>query len=492
MARPVRESLNEAKLNLPQEYIDKIRGEASENIGLGGPSRQDMMQMQRLIGQIFQIQRGHEDELTEVGINVIRKFYGPVIDGVDLDVKIVDPDDEEKLAMATKMLGEMPEQEENEDEDEGYQESPPVEVELELPGIEDDIDKRKLINNIMQGEAQNVHDMMYDVRDEVTEITGSAELLDMYMEFLALNRKFDWDERINLEQMMQQAPQMANAMETTWKGGEEGEEGEEREEGEKGEGDTPGIKARVLDLPMLVHETVKGIYELIAAGAIDPDPIRAQKVLAATDSLDDEQEDIRFGPFIARDIRNYINKVADTVRGAYDIPNMREFIFGKLMTIPSTEFVQLITAMVMDEDGPAETIASFIKEIQEEFAQHAQTQMPGYDEDEDEDEDEDLPAGVEEFPEEEDDEDNELLRMMKGGGGNAPKAPEAPEEDDPRAINNKLASMGKTQLNREMNIAIDSENWEYAKQIQAMMTRKGLVEESLNNTYNELWDEIDK
>jgi len=444
--RPLRESLNEAKLNLPQEYIDKVRGEASENIGLGGPSRQDMMQMQQLLGQIFQIQRGHEDELTELGIDVIRRFYGPVLGDIELDVKIVDPNDEEKKEMAEKMLQDNKEEENNDE--------PPVEVELELEGIEDDIDKRKLINSVMQGEAQNVHDMMYDVREQVTEITGNAQLLDMYMQFLALNRKFDWDETVNLEAMMEQMPEMANAMETEWE-----------DEDEEGEGDKPKIKARVLDLPMLIHETVKGIYELIAAGGIDPDPVRAQKVLDATDTLADEQEDIRYGPFIAKDLRDYINKVAENIPGAFDIDNMREFVFGRLVEMPSQQFVQIITSMLMDEEGPAETIAKFIKEIQEEFDAYSQQQIPGYNDDDD---DEELPDGVEDDYPEDDEEDNELLQFMRSGGGNR----QEPEQEQPQK-ERKLSSMGRNELNGELNKAIDAEDWPRAQEIQAMIERKG-------------------
>lgn len=437
--RPLRENLFEAKLNLPQEYIDKVRSEASETIGLGGPSREVMMQMQRLIQQIFQIQRGHEDALTEIGKDIIQKFYGPVIKGVELDVKIVDPNDEEKLEMAQKML---------QDQQQEEQEIPPVEVELELPGIEEDINKRKLINSIMQGEAQNVHDMMYDMRAQVEEITGSAELLDFYMEFLALNRKFDWDESQNLEALMRQAPQMANAMETEW------------EEGEGGE-DKPTIKARVLDLPMLVHETVKGIYELIASGAIDPDPVRAQKVLQATDTLADEQEDIRYGPFIARDVRNYVNKIADKISGAHDIPNMREFVFGKMVEMSSTDFVQLVTAMIMDQESAENTISKFIKEVQEEFKEFQTSQVPGF-----EPEEEELPLGVEEEPEE----DDELIKLMDQPKKEVPKS---------QTKERKLVDMGKNELNVELNKAIDNEDWERAKEIQQMIERKGGMKESL-------------
>lgn len=461
----VKESLFEAKLNLPQEYINKVRNEARQTHGLSGPTHQEMAEMGRLLNQIFRIQRGHEDELTELGKEIIQKFYGPVIKGVELDVKIVDPNDEEKLEMAQKML-------QNQEQEEQQEEEQP-EIELELPGIEHDIDKRKLINNVMQGEAQNVHDMMYSAREQVKEITGSDQLLDLYMQFLALNKKFDWDERMNLEQMMEQAPQMANAMETEW------------EEGEEGEGDKPKIKARVLDLPMLVHETVKGIYELIAAGAIDPDPVRAQKVLDATDTLSDEQQDIRYGPYIARDIRDYVNKVADKITGAYDIPNMREFVFGKMILMNSQEFVKLVTDILMQKDGPEKTITKFIKDIQEEFKSYQSSQIPGYTSKE-EDYEEDLPAGAEDFADEDED-DNELLNMMKQS---SPKQQEpAKQEKKP-----KWVDLGINALNFELNKAIDAEDWETAKEIQQMIERKGGLKESLNSTplsgnwFDQVWE----
>jgi len=449
----VKESLFEAKLNLPQEYINKVRTEARTTHGLNGPTHQEMAQMGNLLHQIFRIQRGHEDELTELGKEIIQKFYGPVIKGVELDVKIVDPNDEEKLEMAQKMLQDQ-EQEEQEEEQ--------PEIEIELPGIEADIDKRKLINNIMQGEAQNVHDMMYSARDQVKEITGSDQLLDLYMQFLALNKKFDWDERMNLEQMMEQAPQMANAMETEW------------EEGEEGEGDKPKIKARVLDLPMLVHETVKGIYELIAAGAIDPDPVRAQKVLDATDTLSDEQQDIRYGPYIARDIRNYVNKVADKIPGAYDIPNIREFVFGKMILMRSSEFVKLITDILTEKEEPERIITKFIKDIQDEFKAYNVSQIPGAEEEEE------LPAGAEEFAD--DDDDNDLVNLMNASKPKGGAAPEKPQEKKP-----KWVDLGINALNFELNKAIDAEDWETAKEIQQMIERKGgLKENDESSSFDEL------
>jgi len=449
MKKLVRENLFEAKLNLPQEYINKVTQEAKQQYG-HGPTRQDIMEMSGLQNQITRIQRGHEEELTELGKKIIQKFYGPVIQGVELDIKIVNPDDEEKLEMAQKMLGDEEQQEQQQEQ----------EIELELPGLESDIDKRKFINNIMQGEAQNVHDMMYDAIDEVKKITGNEQLLDLYMRFLALNKKFDWDDRVNLEQMMQQAPEMANAMETDW------EEGED--------GDKPKIKARVLDLPMLVHETVKGIYELIASGAIDPDPVRAQRILKATDTLTDEQQDIRFGPYIARDLRNYVNAVADKITGAYDIPNMREFVFGKMIQLRSEEFVKLVTSILMNEKGPETIISKYIKEIQDDFKQHAASQIPGFSSSEEE-QDENLPDDIEDY------EDNELKNLVN-------KQKEEPyKQEQPQQKKKKYVEMGLAELNFQLNKAIDTEDWIAAKEIQEVIERKGGIKESLNE-YNSIKD----
>jgi len=441
----VRENLNEAKLNLPQEYIDKVRKEAGEKGWLGGPRRADFQQMNNLLSQIFPAQRDHEEELTELGKRVIQKFYGPVINGVELDIKIVQPDDEEKLEMTQKMFQKEDKEDQKDQEEQKETEEKSPEVELELKGIDKDIDKRKLINNVMQGEAQNVHSMMYDVKDEVTEITGNSRLLDLYMQFLELNKKFDWDESINLEQMMKQAPEMANAMETEW------EEGSEEEGGDK-----PKIKARVLDLPMLIHETVKGIYELIAAGAIDPDPVRAQKILDATDTLADEQEDIRFGPFIAKDIRDYVNKVAEEISGTNNIPNLREFVFGKMIKMPANSFVDLITDILMKKDRAKSTIINFIKEIQTEFDEYNQAQIQHKFDTSNEDN-------------YEDDEDEDVMSTKNVEF--VDDIEEKPVQQPIKKPNYK--NMGQAELEFQLNKAIDSEDWELAKEIQQYIKEPG-------------------
>ena len=48
----------------------------------------------------------------------------------------------------------------------------------------------------------------------------------------------------------------------------------------------PIIKSRGVDFPMLLHETVKGIYELIAAAGIPEDKRTAGLVMSNTSTMD--------------------------------------------------------------------------------------------------------------------------------------------------------------------------------------------------------------
>lgn len=393
------------KDTLPDDYIKGVRNRASKY--MGGPSRQEMMEMMQMIQQIMQLQRGKEDELTKIGKEIIEDNYGRMIEDVELDIKIVKPDDEEKLEMVEKMF--------DEDEEEGEEEvdyGSGFEVDVEVD--KDEIDRRKLINNIMQGEAQNVHTMIYSAKEKIDNI--NPRLVDLYLKFLEINRKMDWDEnRPALEDMMKQQPEFANAMETEYP-----EDGDE-------DGKVK-IKARVLDLPMLIHETVKGIYELMAAKAIPEDPVMAEQLLKKTDTLKDEEEDIKYGPFIAADIRDYINDLLKrtTDTETQNIPNVREFIFSKMMELPAGIFVQLIKDILAGNKNNADKVLRGGDDLVKQSILNALGEIDGYEDDV-----------------EDDDIEDEMLK---------------PKERN-------YADLSKKELNNLINKALDEEDFETVKML---------------------------
>lgn len=392
------------KDTLPEDYIKGVRDKASKY--MGGPTRQEIMEMMQLSQKIMRLQSGNEEELTEIGKEILLDHYGRMLEDVELDIKIVDPNDEEKKEMVDKML------DEDEDEEPDYDSDFEVDIEVD----KDEIDRRKLINSIMQGEAQNVHSMIYSAKEKIDEI--NPELVDLYLKFLEINRKFDWDEnRPALEDMMKQRPEFANAMETDYP-----EEGEE-------DGKVK-IKARVLDLPMLIHETVKGIYELMAAKAIPEDPVMAEHLLKKTDTLKDEEEDIKYGPFIAADIRDYINDLLKrtTDTETQNIPNVREFVFSKMMELPANIFVQLIKDILTGNKEDADKVLRGGDDLVKQAILNALGEIDGYEEE------------IEEVSDEVEDE------MLK------------PRERD-------LSQLSKREINDMINKALDEEDFDTVKKL---------------------------
>lgn len=391
---------------LDDEYLKNVERKARQQYGYG-PSRQEMMEAMDLINKISRIQRGHEKELEEIGINVLKKHY-PILNDIELDVKIVNPDDEEKMEMAQKMMDD-DQEETNFDGNEDYGPEAP----------QDEINKRKIINNLMQGESQNVHSMLFDCKEEVDKI--STELINLHMRHLEINKKFDWFDQVSLEEMMEQAPQMVNAMETDY------EEDEET-------GDTkPKIKARVLDLVMLIHEVVKGIYELIAAKAIPEDSVMANKILSKTDSLKDEQQDIRYGPYIAADLRNYLNEHFEKIMIGYQGDNVKELIYGELVMLPASEFIDVIKGMLSnDTTVTLRKIKKIVDDVVNEIDNYYKK------------------STMSEF-EYEDDEDILDLPVK--------------EEPKKELTDKDYKNMGQNELNYQLNLAIDNGDFELAKKI---------------------------
>jgi hypothetical protein len=116
----------------------------------------------------------------------------------------------------------------------------------------------------------------------------------------------------------------------------------------------------------LINETVKGIYELISANAIHPDPEAAKQIMQNTDTIADEFEDIKYGPFIAKDLRDYINNVLESYPKLKNIPNAREFVYGKIVVLDAEIFLETIKE-ILDNDSAAEkTIKNCIDEVKKE------------------------------------------------------------------------------------------------------------------------------
>jgi hypothetical protein len=72
------------------------------------------------------------------------------------------------------------------------------------------------------------------------------------------------------------------------------------------------IKSVGIDFPMLIHETIKGIYLFLQSGAVKKDKETAKIIKKATSSFMDEAQDFRYGPPALEMLVKFINKFPES------------------------------------------------------------------------------------------------------------------------------------------------------------------------------------
>jgi hypothetical protein len=401
--------LNEAKIRgtkgIPTSYISDVDRRAREEMGGRANPQEIMMLLGRVTeltigdvanpmnfftGRLSQQERlrvrQRFSELEQLAEQVIRSNYGSILDNVDLDIKLVQPGQvgefmDENSTRDLTAKPEIEKERETEIKRKGDQvkrqqpEQPgqPQSKEMtqqDVEGVKSGIDRQKIANLITQGEAKNTKKLLHteEVKDGLDRIFGrqkARQIFDLWDQITKMADKLDWQIPIEVKaRMMEDQPQgMAGACACEWPDAPDAsddekdsiknsiENGEDPIENNSEEIESllsqgnPKIKAVGVDFPMLLHESIKGIYQMIMAVAIPEDPTIATLVKLGTSSFEDEAEDFRYGPYIAADIRDFIFKNPKST----EYPNIREFVNGKIMELPDEQFFSLIEKILISK-----------------------------------------------------------------------------------------------------------------------------------------------
>jgi hypothetical protein len=305
--------LNEADLKgskgLPDDYLDKTDKE------LEVPSHGRIMGMidklMELVQQSKEISKGKEDELVNLAKDVLNEMYGELMNDIDLNVDIKNEDE----------MSDLMQEEDSDDDGDG---------EFNIDEIQDDIDKRKIINTIIQGEAKNTKQifLMPDIKQKLEEITGSDLYFNVIKEITEIAHTLD-NLPLPPKGMKPPKSQQSGISFVKW------------------DGDKPKVNAFGLDFAMLIHEAVKGIYELIGAKGLTDDEKKDKFVSKQTSSFRDEKEEFKYGPKIAGDIRDFLN----TLENINEYPNLREHFYGHIMGFNADKFLSLIKSILNKEES---------------------------------------------------------------------------------------------------------------------------------------------
>ena len=288
-----------------------LKGKSGESLRamLGNKSlMQTMMRSQEVLNDIIQAEEEYRDELDMVAVQMVTDAY-PIIDyaNIRIDAKIVNLNDLD-----------IP--------------NPPPQEDPSLPDFgEDDPEKmkakRRIINGITQGASVRGAFGFMLFREYLDQI--NPELVSKYNEILKLVFGIYDDE--NAIAMMLAAISQGQKM-----------QGGESEMEYDDENDQFIIKAQALCYPMLVHEIVKGLYEIVGTEGFGSDKEKNQSIINAVDKVSNEPEDLRYGKFIYDAINNlYVN-------AGIDDPRVRELFFAEVYKLEDNEFFPFVENAVND------------------------------------------------------------------------------------------------------------------------------------------------
>jgi hypothetical protein len=275
------------------------------------------------------------EKLEKLAEKVVREEFDDVLKSgvkpVELQIKLVPiggvtgeiPDIRDVPQQSEQPEDEQPEDEQDqEDQEEQYQEEQDQEQdsEEEIPGtnLVSAIDKKKLLNMITQAAGKSTKDIIRvseTVEEELSEIFGERQgkqVLDCWVRMSDLADKMDWVIPISRKsQMMKGMPQgMAGACQVKW----ESHTGNYYNMSlllEK-EATKIVIKATGVDFPMLIHESIKGVYLFLQSSAIKKDKETAKIIKKATSSFTDEAQDFRYGPPALDMLVKFVNKFPES------------------------------------------------------------------------------------------------------------------------------------------------------------------------------------
>ena len=330
-----------------KDVVDKVK----RYTGMTDISGQNaFMQLQRLlmsaVQEVKQIENGNEAQLEDLAVELVKREMSIPDDAFQYDVKLL----ESPSQMDTSKLAKQSEEPSSEEIQQTFGVSED-EAEEDLENFMAAFDKfdlekakRRFINSLIQGASKKGHYMFSLVEQELNQI--DPKLLNLYGVLMSINDLLYW---IIPDEMMDM---MAGS------GG--GVAGTEEIDDTT---DPPTIKARGVFFPVLVHEVLKGVYEVMGTQGLPDDPKAAEMVMASQDTLPYEVWDLRLGPVIwEKFTQSYPDKIYED-----DLKEIQNYLFSRFSALSTEQFFELAKEIMGGTENGKKAVAKMVEEIIEEL-----------------------------------------------------------------------------------------------------------------------------
>lgn len=333
-----------------KDSVDKVRMAMGDTRTIQGQNAlgQLMNTVVQAMQRLVMIQSQNAEELEALAVKLVKEELGIPDGAMQFDAQLV-----------MQPMGAA----------EGMQSNPEMPSEEEVEELMGDIEnfnleraKRRFINSLIQGAAFKGGHMYVMVRDEINDI--NPQLMNLYAVTQSLMEHAYWI-----------FPDMEGMA-----GGGGGQMGQSEVDEET---DPPTVKARAVTFPLLVHELVKGVYEIFGTHGLPDDPRQQEMILKAEDTLPSEIWDSRLGPvFWEKFVSTYPIELFED-----DMKHIQHYLFMRFSALSAEEFMR-VAKMILSGDPKGEKfIQGMVNDIVKELKEQDYKEAMGYDDEDDEDDD---------------------------------------------------------------------------------------------------------
>jgi hypothetical protein len=352
---------------------DRFKDVITKSHRYGSPTKlgpQEVQQAFGILNQIISIEQNHKSALEQLAIKVVKKEFNLGND-IDLLPNLVGEEDIDFKGM--KFDDNEEEQDQNQSDQEEYE---PEDIN-DLENTHSEIHKRKLINALTQGAAKKGHYVFHLVEEDLNRI--DPQLVNLYGKLMAITDLQYWmiDDEV-IAQLAKTQEARVGEEQTGFKG----DENDPREdaqtqddtthEDENPEDNKPYVRASGRIFPVLVHELIKGIMEVMAMHGLPQEPKLQKHVLSKSDFLNGESWDIRLGPGLWEKFLNAIDE------NDWDV---RHHLYTEIVKMPANEFNSFMKELFAGTKSGKQKLVNLAKEIKKDIQEdeyeknHSSTQQ---------------------------------------------------------------------------------------------------------------------
>ena len=365
MSRDFVELISSKRFN---DTVGKLRSALERSVGStrhltsGNPLMNLMMLVMQALRQSGSIESRHKEELETLAVDLVKKEMAIPPGSLQFDAKLMGMGQSESTERMRRQAEE-PSREEMMDAFKSAQEHEnDVEAFLDaMDNFDRERAKRRMINALIGGAAKKGQYMYHMVSQRLNEI--DPNLIEVYGITTAIIDHLYWlYPEETLEAMSGQGGSEVGTSEID------------------NQTDPPTVKARGVNFPTLVHELVKGVYEVFGTHGLPDDPRQAEMVMGAEDTVPAEAWDLKLGPVFWELLQK---SYPIEILTEDDMKHIQHYLFMRLSAMPAEEFFQLFKEVLEEKQSGKDKIQRMVNEIVRELEENDE-------EDEDEEEDDDI------------------------------------------------------------------------------------------------------